>query len=146
VTFKTEFPDFPEADMPALPEGFSDTSWHNDACPSYSSPSFHIFIDYADVTQREHPNTSRFTVSKTDDDEVSPVLDTDNWSDVLEFIVDEATIESVMAKLGLNILTDDSEPRCGRMYHIMQGDRRIKLAYDLTEARDFILSKKDEAQ
>jgi hypothetical protein len=31
TTFQTEFPDFPVADMPTIPEGLEDTSWRNDA-------------------------------------------------------------------------------------------------------------------
>ena len=34
ITFQTEFPDFPTADMPKLPEGFENTSWHNNSAPS----------------------------------------------------------------------------------------------------------------
>jgi hypothetical protein len=144
MTYATEFPDFPAADMPALPEGFADTSWHNDACPSYSSPAFQIMIDYLDQAQREHPTGSRFTVIPSDlqegDDDP---LETDDWSEVLQYVTDAATFESICAKQGLSILTDDSEPRCGRMFHIMQGDRRLKVAYSKDEARDFILSRKD---
>lgn len=33
MTYQTEFPDFPAEAMPAIPEGFVDRSWHNDACP-----------------------------------------------------------------------------------------------------------------
>jgi hypothetical protein len=33
--YQTEFPHFPAADMPAIPEGFADTSWHNIASPSF---------------------------------------------------------------------------------------------------------------
>ena len=34
IKLSKEFPDFPVADYPTLPEGFADSSWHNDACPS----------------------------------------------------------------------------------------------------------------
>lgn len=144
MSYRTEFPDFPESDMPALPEGFSDTSWHNDACPSYESPSFRIMIDYADPTQRALGTGSRFIVMETDDESGNAVLETDDWSEVLETITTEATLQSIMAKQGLHIIPDDSEPRCGRMYHVMQGDRRLLLAYDMNEARDFILSRKED--
>ena len=33
--WRIEFPDFPVEDMPTLPEGWVDASWHNDACPSF---------------------------------------------------------------------------------------------------------------
>ena len=58
TTFQTEFPDYPAADMPALPAlgNFVDTSWHNDICPSITSDELglQIWIDYPDPAQREH--------------------------------------------------------------------------------------------
>ena len=37
ITFQTEFPDFPTADMPKLPEGLEDTPWHNNSAPSFEN-------------------------------------------------------------------------------------------------------------
>src|SRR5690606_5003177 len=60
--FHMEFPDYPVADMPTLPEGFEDHSWHNDMCPSFEHPGrgIQIWCDYADRELREFPETPRF--------------------------------------------------------------------------------------
>lgn len=46
TNFQTEFPDYPVADMPAMPThgDFIDTSWHNDACPRLASTSGLILL------------------------------------------------------------------------------------------------------
>ena len=52
MTFKTEFPNFPEADFPATnPAGFKDSSSHNDAMPSLFNDALdlRIWIDYANT-------------------------------------------------------------------------------------------------
>ena len=38
MTYKTEFPEFPDADIPSvfLAAPWRDQSWHNDACPSFA--------------------------------------------------------------------------------------------------------------
>jgi hypothetical protein len=70
MTFQIEFPDFPAADMPAMPEGFEDVNWHNDTCPSFHNAAerMTIFVDYVDVEKREFPeNEGRFSLVKTDE-------------------------------------------------------------------------------
>jgi hypothetical protein len=90
TSFRTEFPDYPESDMPQLPEGFEDTSWHNDACPSYSNADCTIWIDYVDPTKREHNATyPRFNVQPMRDGiEITGDggLMTDSWDEVLSYI------------------------------------------------------------
>ncbi len=101
MTFQVEFPDFPAADMPAIPEGFKDSSWHNDACPSIISDSLHlsIFIDFANPAEREFPDTDRFIVLQLDPEGCltgdMPLVATDNWADVI------AHIEYQKRQLGL---------------------------------------------
>jgi|LakMenE01Jun11ns_1017448.scaffolds.fasta_scaffold9235343_2 hypothetical protein len=60
--WKTEFPDFPEADMPALPEGWEDISWRNDACPNFVNYKLGValFVDFAEPEKREIPEYPRF--------------------------------------------------------------------------------------
>jgi hypothetical protein len=89
MTYQTEFPDYPVADMPEIPAGFADTSWRQDASPSFTSSShgLTIWIDYVDLTKREFKNTHRFVVADVDGEDV---LATDNWSEVLELIARRA--------------------------------------------------------
>ena len=81
TTFRDEFPDFDPATMPAVPAEWSDISWHNDACPSFDAGNdMVVFVDYADQSLREFPDSERFTVSDGDF-----LLATNDWSEVLAF-------------------------------------------------------------
>ncbi len=70
MTYQTEFPRFPEADMPkefAAPP-WRDISWGNDACPCFersipnSERVVRVYVDYADKSEREFDNVGRFVV------------------------------------------------------------------------------------
>lgn len=78
-----EFPDYPAAAMPALPDGWTDVSWHNDVCPCYARASGNvvIWIDYPDPSDREYYNTKRFRVVAYDDPD--HVDETDDWTEAL---------------------------------------------------------------
>jgi len=91
MTFRTDFPDFPEGDFPALPEGFVDTSFCKDACPSMCSYGFGlmVYVDYRDPNKRELPPGSRFVVLGMKGSFVDierPLLETDNWDAVLALV------------------------------------------------------------
>lgn len=63
--YRTEFPDFAPETMPALPEGWADTSWHNDQCPYFErqlapETMLRLFVNYADRELREFPDGERF--------------------------------------------------------------------------------------
>ena len=66
MTNHSEFPDYALSDLPAMPEGFADSSWHNDTCPSFIDEAhrLRIFIDYVDKAKRELPDGMRFTVAR----------------------------------------------------------------------------------
>jgi hypothetical protein len=82
-----EFADFPAADFPPLPDGFVDTSWHNNVCPSMTNAALglEIFCDYTDTSKREAPGGKRFSVIHESDVGRS-LLDTDDWNEVLVLI------------------------------------------------------------
>lgn len=84
ATYRTEFPDFDPATMPALPAHFEDHSWNQDTCPIFSSEwcGVNVGIDYADKTLREYEDGTRFFASHVCGEEIN----TDNWNDVLAFI------------------------------------------------------------
>lgn len=90
ANFQEEFPDFPAADMPAIPAGFEDVSWHNDACPCIARADMCIFIDYVNVDLREHGGDyPRFNVQPMRDGiEITGDcgLQTDDWAEVLAYI------------------------------------------------------------
>jgi hypothetical protein len=94
VTYQTEFPDFPEADMPVMPEGFVDASWKNDACPNFESKplGLRVWIDYVDVERREFTvDVPRFVLYRIDDGGAplsdDPIAATDDWNEVLAVIL-----------------------------------------------------------
>lgn len=96
MTYQTEFPDFPASDMPPLPEGFTDSSWHNDACPSITNEALRmlVYIDYSDIEKREEQGDEdcpRFIVHPLDAEgcfipDEKELLLTDKWDDVLDLI------------------------------------------------------------
>jgi len=63
MTYKTEFPHYD--DTLSLPEGWIDTSWHNDICPSFErvcgDTTFRLWCDFKDPELRELGGL-RFTV------------------------------------------------------------------------------------
>jgi hypothetical protein len=89
--WRREFPDFDS--LPAVPAHWRDASWHNDACPFFiASPSLGVFIDYADATLREYPDTARFIVVAMESGqhtESAALLESDDWPSVLAFIADK---------------------------------------------------------
>lgn len=98
-TFRTEFPDFDPATMPAIPADWTDCSWHNDTCPSfiaagvqdYAEPNWwmvHVFVDFLSTADREFPGGSRFQVVLNDDNGATGLLATDDWSAVLDGVAD----------------------------------------------------------
>lgn len=87
MTYQTQFPDFTE--MPAIPAGWTDTSWRNDASPSFvPAPGLLVWVDYANDEQREFPGGRRFLVCRADAEGcyTGDLLDSDDWSEVLAFI------------------------------------------------------------
>lgn len=81
MPYTTAFPDFPPSSLPSIPPAWKDTSWHLDGCPSWYTPKGHtVWVDYEDVSMREHHQGARFVVVDHDDEEL---LATDRWVDVL---------------------------------------------------------------
>jgi hypothetical protein len=86
-----EFPAFDDV-LPSL-EGFEDSSWHNDACPSLTKELgngnyLQIFIDWknkemSDFADLEGDNYGRFSVQLNfDDGNREYLLTTNNWDEV----------------------------------------------------------------
>lgn len=101
MTFRTEFPDFDPATMPAIPSGFDDVSWHNDMCPSFlnEAAGLIIFVDYVDCKEREFPEIPRFTLGTWDNGNTgNDIVSTDDWQLVLAAIEARDTSRAVPHK------------------------------------------------
>lgn len=97
--WQREFPDFPPEDMPAIPAGWEDASWHNETCPSFHiGESLRVFIDYADPAKSEYPeerrsgHLQRFSLHPLEDGQVSDkpvIIWTDDWSELLAAVAQQ---------------------------------------------------------
>ena len=89
MTFRQEFSDYPVEDMPAIPEGFVDQSWHNDTCPSFVNEALgvQLFVDYLDPEQREL-KWPRFSLLRLSDDssDDATLASTDDWDEIVRVI------------------------------------------------------------
>ena len=99
MTWQTEFADFPAADMPAIPQGWIDSSWHNDTCPSFqflvgteadSNYQFaRVWIAESDPELREYLDCPRFTIT-FEGNVFFAAFATDDWQEVLAYAVPRA--------------------------------------------------------
>ena len=90
-TYRECFPDFDPSTMVVIPADWKDMSFRNDNMPFFLiSPALGVFIDYADPAQREFPNKRFMVVQMEDgehpDDADEPLLETDDWAEVLDFV------------------------------------------------------------
>ena len=89
MKYKAEFPDYGEMDV-KIPDWLEDCSWHNDACPSFCNEELdiHVFVDYADPELSEMAliASGRFCVNTLSDIGGEPLLITDDWGEVLDFL------------------------------------------------------------
>lgn len=83
-----EFPDFDCSTLPTdIPEFLVAQPWRNEACPAWRADahdSLELWIDYADVSLREHPDTpGRFLVQTLDtslaSNEATVIYHDDDW-------------------------------------------------------------------
>ena len=73
-----------------IPKDWKDVSYSNDTCPSYEVKGLQIFIDNENPTEREIQDGKRFHIINSDDYGYGkkPLLETDNFFKVLEFVND----------------------------------------------------------
>lgn len=86
MTYQILFPDYDDT-LPVI-DGFADSSYGNDTCPSIYSDVLGLTIhcDYKDESKRENGGLTRYGVSLEDTGE--SLLETDDFSDVLAFVSD----------------------------------------------------------
>jgi hypothetical protein len=82
--YKKEFRYF-DFEIPPLPEGFVDMSWHNNICPSFErelneTQIITLWVNYKNVKRREL-RTKKFFITIETKDEMDHVLiyETDSW-------------------------------------------------------------------
>lgn len=119
--WQIEFRDFPVADMPAIPEGWTDSSWRNDACPSFfameQGPSgdyaaryntCRVWIAESDPALREFPHSTRFMVTFEGVADAHDGLLTDEWKTVLAYVLIRQELAArYVATVGYNPFLDD---------------------------------------
>jgi len=89
------FPDF-SPPPPAMPPGFNDTSWRDEAMPSFVNPELglRIWVDYADPALREDPGAPRFSLARVDwDGEAGDdIVATDDWDALVDAVEAESAL------------------------------------------------------
>jgi hypothetical protein len=85
-TYKDKFPRF-EYDLPKL-DGFVDSSWINDVCPSMfnESQQLKLFCDYLDIDKREFPSGKVFSLYRENNCDLIELFDSDSIDEMKEFI------------------------------------------------------------
>jgi hypothetical protein len=89
MSYREAFPDFDPATMPAIPETWKDVSFKQDICPCFETPSgLFVYVDFADPSDRELEDGSRFTVITAEDKVfvVDVELITDSWEEVIALV------------------------------------------------------------
>ena len=73
-----------------IPKNWENVSYGNDTCPSFEFKGHQIFIDNENPTEREIQDGKRFHIINSDDYGYGkkPLLETDNFFEVLEFVND----------------------------------------------------------
>ena len=103
-TFRSEFPDFTDADIPAElldTANWTDMSWHNELCPRFASVDtvqslgkpyrVCVWVEKLDPSDREDDSLPRFSVSLVTPDDCdvpdawasTDSIDAETWPDVL---------------------------------------------------------------
>lgn len=81
--------EFPEIGIDEeIPEGFVDSSWHNDVSPSFEHEALDLklWIDAEDPADREMP-TPRYTLWQgITEDEPKVLAQSDDWADMIDAI------------------------------------------------------------
>ena len=88
--YKREFRFF-DFEIPPLPDGFIDMSWHNNVCPSferkYNDTEFvALWVNYANPKRRECGGKQFILTILQDNDlcnDIKFILETDSWDEML---------------------------------------------------------------
>jgi hypothetical protein len=88
MAYSDAFPTFSPSSLPAIPSTWEDTSWGNDPCPSWCTPSgLTVLVDFEEPSMREFPEEGpRFHVIDPTGRDVVDVYDGDDWEEVLRWV------------------------------------------------------------
>lgn len=93
--YSKEFPDY--RGLGIIPAGLGfpvDTSWHNDACPSFETEDgrYRLWVDYPNPKDKEDPSLPRFGIQKQDEngDPLDYVFGAESLEDLKSFLESEA--------------------------------------------------------
>lgn len=89
MSLATEFPTFPALEFAPSFFGFSvDTSWHEDACPSFATPDYkyRLLCHFPAATDRPARKTPRFVIERDDDGKHSVVFATESATALLDYL------------------------------------------------------------
>ena len=94
MSYRTEFPTFPVSAIPAelLASDWTDTSWHNDACPSFERGRFTVFVDWPRKEDRWTCSALRYHAYPTEEANVAEFdngCESDDWADILRYLATE---------------------------------------------------------
>ena len=85
MDYKREFRYF-DFEIPQLPDGFRDDSWHNNVCPSFikvlDDQIITLWVDYKNPKRRELKAKQFFVTSEPNNDEINEVthlFETNSW-------------------------------------------------------------------
>ena len=84
--FRHHFPNYPESDLPEIPEHWNDQSSDCVLHPSWVVDHMRIFVGHADPKLREDPEWPRFLVCDERVHWMDELLGTDDWDEVLDFV------------------------------------------------------------
>lgn len=112
-----EFPEYPLDSLPDIPPHWTESSWHNDACPSFIiCDTLGVFVDWADPALAEFPNwradgtMKRFSLvpmldrqhltgDEMDSEGRPEGYQSDDWRDLLSAAIAELFVENLQAQL-----------------------------------------------
>lgn len=117
MTDLSAFPHYSASDLPALPQGWTDSTWRNDACPSYAildheEVRVRVWIDYVQPANREAPHGSRFTVVHEDWNRIAEGMEVnatlyhgDSWEEATAAA--ESKVVAMLAAMFSRLIRED---------------------------------------
>jgi len=85
-----KFPEFTRDELPPMPDGFTDNSWHNDTCPCAIRPiggAYYLvlWVEKKNPAEREYSCAKRYclTVVTFHSNFAEVVMESDSWADIV---------------------------------------------------------------